>query len=54
MVQEDILFKDFLSGALAALLSVEQNQLCNFERAHHGEHSYEVYDICTSGSGGVI
>ena len=37
------LLKDFLSGALAALLnSVEQNHLCNFETGHHGEHSCEV------------
>ena len=35
--------KDFLSGALAALLiGQERNHLCNFERVHYGERSCEV------------
>ena len=35
-------FKRFLSGSLAAFLSVEQNHSCNFESGHHGKHSCEV------------
>ena len=34
--------KGFLPGALAALLWMEQNHLCNFERGHHQEHSHKV------------
>ena len=34
--------KDFLYGALAALLFGGAKHLCNFERGHHGEHSCEV------------
>ena len=34
--------KDFISGALAASCSVEQNHLCNFERGRHVEHSCEI------------
>ena len=34
--------KNFLSGALAALLIDGVKLLCNFERGHHGEHSCEV------------
>ena len=36
------LLKDFLSGALAALLFSGAEQLCNFDRGHQGEHSCEV------------
>ena len=31
-----------LSGALAVLLFGAVDLLCNFERGHHGEYSYEV------------
>ena len=34
--------KDFLSGALAALLLSGANYLCNFGRGHHGKYSCEV------------
>ena len=34
--------KDFLSGALVALLFGGAEPLCNFERRHHGEYSCEV------------
>ena len=34
--------------------SVERNHLCNFGRGHHGEHSCEVFEIWTSGSGDVV
>ena len=34
--------KDFLSGAVAALLFGGANYLCNLEGGHHGEHSCEV------------
>ena len=30
--------KDFLSGVLEASCCVERNNLCNFERGHHGKH----------------
>ena len=33
--------KDFLSGALAALLFRRTEHLCNFESGHHREHSCE-------------
>ena len=46
-------FKDFLSGALAALLFSGAESLMQFERGHHGEHSYKIYEIWTSGSGGT-
>ena len=36
------LLKDFLSGALAALLFSGEKHLCIFERGHHGKHSCEV------------
>ena len=34
--------KDFLSGALAALLFGGVEPFVQFERGHHGEHSWEV------------
>ena len=34
--------KDFLSGALSALLFGGAETSCNFERGHHMEHSCEV------------
>ena len=40
--QQEMPFKYFLSGALAAPCSVERNHLCNYERGRHGEHSCEV------------
>ena len=47
-------FKDFLSEALAAFLSVELNHFFNFERGHHGEHSVKSYEIWICGSGGDV
>ena len=35
-------FKEFLSGALVALLFSGAEPLCNFGRGHHGKHSCEV------------
>ena len=34
--------KIFLSGALVALFSVEQNHLCNFGIRHHEEQFFEI------------
>ena len=34
--------KDFLSGALEALLVSGAEPLCNFESGYHGEHTCEV------------
>ena len=34
--------KDFLSGALAALLFKGAKPFIQFERGHHGKHSFEV------------
>ena len=46
--------KDFLSGALVALLFSVANHLCNFERGHHGDIHVKLYEILTSGSAGDV
>ena len=42
-------FKDFLSGALVALLFIRAELLCNFGHGHYEERFFDI-----SGSGGNV
>ena len=39
---EDVIFRHFLSRALAAIYSADKNHLCNFGRRHHKEQFCEI------------